>query len=226
MQSSTQSSPSVPDPTYCRIASGVGSLTLLPIMACTPPASASEVFCRAAKCNRLMGRVLFAFAIFLTLILVHGSKEFIHNSTAGNVGGAERIVAHLTSFAAQLTLLLSVFFLARRRASAAHHAMVKANNLKASNSSPPPRPTKPPRRTSTPAPPTSSPASRVAASEAKRSFAGVGLGVGVGTAPRAVLFLCPAAAGRLRVGAWLRRALRKGVHDESCPYLRPPCGGR
>ena len=131
MQSSTQSSPSVPDPTYCRIASGVGSLTLLPIMACTPPASASEVFCRAAKCNRLMGRVLFAFAIFLTLILVHGSKEFIHNSTAGNVGGAERIVAHLTSFAAQLTLLLSVFFLARRRASAAHHAMVKANNLKA-----------------------------------------------------------------------------------------------
>ena len=78
-----------------------------------------------------MGRVLFAFAIFLTLILVHGGKEFIHNSTAGNVGVAERIVGHLTSFVAQLILLLTVFCLARRRASAAHHAMVKANNLKA-----------------------------------------------------------------------------------------------
>ena len=100
-------------------------------MACTAPASASEVFCRAAKCNRLMGRVLFAFAIFLTLILVNGSKEFIHNSTAGNVGTAERIVGHLTSFVAQLILLLTVFCLARRRCSAAHHAMVKSNNLKA-----------------------------------------------------------------------------------------------
>jgi len=81
-------------------------------MACTPPASASEVFHRAAKCNRLMGRVLFAFAIFLTVVLVSGSTEFIRNSTAGNVGSAERIVGHLTSFVAQLTLLLSVFFLA------------------------------------------------------------------------------------------------------------------
>ena len=132
MQSSTQSSPGGPDPTQCRVASGGRWLTLLPIMACTPPTSASEVFCRAAKCNRLMGRVLFAFAIFLTLILVHGSKEFIHNSTAGiERGGAERIVGHLTSFVAQLILLLTVFCLARRRASAAHHAMVKANNLKA-----------------------------------------------------------------------------------------------
>ena len=100
-------------------------------MACTPPASASEIFHRAAKCNRLMGRVLFSFAIFLTVVLVSGSTEFIRNSSAGNAGGAERIVAHLTSFAAQLTLLLSVFFLSRRRASAAHHAMVKSNNLKA-----------------------------------------------------------------------------------------------
>ena len=100
-------------------------------MACTPPTSASEVFCRAAKCNRLMGRVLFAFAIVLTVILVNGGKEFIHNSTTGNVGGAERIVGHLTSFVAQLILLLTVFCLARRRASAAHHAMVKSNNLKA-----------------------------------------------------------------------------------------------
>ena len=72
-----------------------------------------------------MGRVLFAFAIFLTLILVNSGKA------AGNAGGAERIVGHLTSFVVQLTLLLSVFFLARRRASAAHHAMVKSNNLKA-----------------------------------------------------------------------------------------------
>ena len=100
-------------------------------MACTPPASASEVFHRAAKCNRLMGRVLFALAVILTIIIVKGGAEFIRNSTAGNVGSAERIVGHLTSFFAQLTLLLSVFFHARRRASAAHHAMVKANNLKA-----------------------------------------------------------------------------------------------
>ena len=94
-------------------------------MACTPPASASEIFHRAAKCNRLMGRVLFAFAIFLTLILVHGGKEFIYNSAPNAV------IGHLTSVVGQLTLLLSVLFLARRRASAAHHAMVKSNNLKA-----------------------------------------------------------------------------------------------
>ncbi len=100
-------------------------------MACTPPASASEVFCRAAKCNRLMGRVLFVFATFLTVVLVSGSTEFIRNSSAGNVGSAERIVGHLTSFVAQLILILSVLFLARRRSSAAHHAQVKSNNLKA-----------------------------------------------------------------------------------------------
>ena len=100
-------------------------------MACTPPASASEVFCRAAKCNRLMGRVLFVFATFLTVVLVSGSTEFIRNSSAVNVGSAERIVGHLTSFVAQLVLVLSVLFLARRRSSAAHHAQVKSNNLKA-----------------------------------------------------------------------------------------------
>ena len=132
MQSSTQSSIGHADPTHCRVASGVGFLTLTSTMACTPPASASEVFCRAAKCNRLMGRVLFVFAIFLTLILVNGSKEFIHNSTAKSfVIENERIVGHLTSFVAQLILLLTVFCLARRRCSAAHHAMVKSNNLKA-----------------------------------------------------------------------------------------------
>ena len=100
-------------------------------MACTSPASASEVFSRAAKCNRLMGRVLFVFATFLTVVLVSGSTEFIRNSSAGNVGSAERIVGHLTSFVAQLILVLSVLFLARRRSSAAHHAQVKSNNLKA-----------------------------------------------------------------------------------------------
>ena len=78
-----------------------------------------------------MGRVLFAFAIFLTVVLVSGSTEFIRNSSAGNVGGAERIVGHLTHFAALLILQLSLLCLARRRASAAHHAMVKSNNLKA-----------------------------------------------------------------------------------------------
>ena len=46
----------------------------------------------------------------------------------------------------------------------------------------------------------------------------------VGTASRHSLH--QAAAGRLKVGAWLRRALRSGVHDESCPYLRSPCGER
>jgi len=100
-------------------------------MACTPPASASEVFHRAAKCNRLMGRVLFVFAIFLTMILVSGSNDFIRNPSAVNVGCAVRIVGHLTSVVGQLTLLLSVLFLARRRSSAAHHAQVKSNNLKA-----------------------------------------------------------------------------------------------
>jgi hypothetical protein len=94
-------------------------------MACTPPASASEVFHRAAKCNRLMGRVLFAFAIFLTIILVNSGKEFVYNSAPNAV------VGHLTSVVAQLTLLLSVLFLARRRSSASHHAQVKSNNLTA-----------------------------------------------------------------------------------------------
>ena len=114
-----------PDPTQCRVASGARFLTVTPTMACNPPTTASEVFCRAAKCNRLMGRLLFAFAIFLTVILVHSGKEFIYNSAPN------ALVGHLTSVVAQLTLLLSVLFLARRRCSAAHHAMVKSNNLKA-----------------------------------------------------------------------------------------------
>ena len=78
-----------------------------------------------------MGRVLFALAVLLTIIIVKDGAEFIRNSSSGNVGGAERIVGHLTIFVAQFTLLLSVLFLARRRSSAAHHAQVKSNNLKA-----------------------------------------------------------------------------------------------
>lgn len=100
-------------------------------MACTAPTSASEVFCRASKCNRLMGRVLVALAVILTVVIAKGGAEFIRNSSAGNVGGAERIAGFIAIFAAEFTLLLTVIFFARRRASAAHHAMVKANNLKA-----------------------------------------------------------------------------------------------
>ena len=100
-------------------------------MTCTPPASASEVFCRAAKCNRLMGRVLVALAVVIAIVIAKGGAEFIRNSTAGNVGSAERIVGFVAIFAAQFTLLLGALFLARRRASAAHHAQVKSNNLKA-----------------------------------------------------------------------------------------------
>ena len=100
-------------------------------MACTPPASASEVFCRAAKCNRLTARIATVAALILTIIMAKAGGEFIHNSTAGNVGGAERIVGHLTHFASLLILQLSFLFVARRRFSAAHHARVKSNNLKA-----------------------------------------------------------------------------------------------
>jgi len=100
-------------------------------MACTPPTSASEVFCRAAKCNRWTARLAFVGALITTIVMAKSGTEFIHNSTTGNAGGAERIVGHLTHFAALLILQLSLLFVARRRASAAHHARVKANNLKA-----------------------------------------------------------------------------------------------
>ncbi len=108
-----------------------GFLILRSTMACTPPATPSEVFCRAAKCNRLMGRVLVVLAVVLAVVLVKGGAEFIRNSTAGLTGTAERIVGFVAIFAAQFTLLLTALFFARRRASAAHHAQVKANNLKA-----------------------------------------------------------------------------------------------
>jgi len=101
------------------------------IMACTPPASASEVFCRAAKCNRWAARLAVLGAIVLTIIMARSGVEFIRNSASGNVGGAERIVGHLTHFAALLVLQLSLLSVARRRFSASHHASVKSNNLKA-----------------------------------------------------------------------------------------------
>jgi len=100
-------------------------------MACTPPTSASEVFCRAAKCNRLTSRVLIALAVVLAIVITKGGADFSRNPLSANPGSAERIAGHLTVFAAQFTLLLTALFFARRRASAAHHAMVKANNLKA-----------------------------------------------------------------------------------------------
>ena len=101
-------------------------------MACTPPASASEVFHRAAKCNRLMGRVLVALAVVIAIVIAKGGAEFIRSSAPlRDVGSAERIVGFVAIFAGEFALLLTVFCLARRRASAAHHAMVKSNNLKA-----------------------------------------------------------------------------------------------
>ena len=100
-------------------------------MACTAPTSASEVFCRASKCNRLMGRVLIALAVVIAIVIAKGGAEFIRNSTSGLTGSAERIVGFVAIFAAEFALFLTALFFARRRASAAHHAMVKANNLKA-----------------------------------------------------------------------------------------------
>jgi hypothetical protein len=101
-------------------------------MACTPPTSASEVFHRAAKCNRLMGRVLVALAVVIAIVIAKGGAEFIRNSAPlRDVGSAERIVGFVAIFAGEFALLLTALFFARRRASAAHHAMVKANNLKA-----------------------------------------------------------------------------------------------
>ncbi len=78
-----------------------------------------------------MGRVLVALAVVIAIVIAKGGAEFIRNSTAGNVGSAERIVGFVAIFAGEFALLLTALFFARRRASAAHHAMVKANNLKA-----------------------------------------------------------------------------------------------
>ena len=78
-----------------------------------------------------MGRVLVALAVVIAIVIAKGGAEFIRNSTAGNVGSAERIVGFVAIFAGEFALFLTALFFARRRASAAHHAMVKANNLKA-----------------------------------------------------------------------------------------------
>jgi len=126
-------------------------------MACTPPTSASEVFCRAAKCNRLVSRLAMVGVVILTFIMVKSGAEFIRTAGTGlERGGAERVAGHLTSFAAVLVLQLSLLFVSRRRASAAHHAMVKANNQgprtprrfrdRRSHEKGPPRPRRRPRR--------------------------------------------------------------------------------
>ena len=101
-------------------------------MACTPPATASEVFCRAAKCRRWSARFAILVAVILAVIIAKDGVAFIHNASgAGERGAAERIVGHLTVFSAQFLLLLSFLFYARRGFSAAHHASVKSGNLKA-----------------------------------------------------------------------------------------------
>ena len=100
-------------------------------MACTPPASASEVFCRSAKCTRWAARGALVAAVIVTIILAKAGAAFIHDSSLGNVGSAERMVGHLTGFVALLSLQLAFICLARRRFSASHHASVKSNNLKA-----------------------------------------------------------------------------------------------
>lgn len=99
-------------------------------MACTPPASASEVFCRAAKCNRLMGRLLMVAAIVVTIILYKATTGYAQGGGA-DANTAQKVVGQLTAFATLLVLQLSLICLARRRCSAAHHAQVKSNNLKA-----------------------------------------------------------------------------------------------
>ena len=59
-------------------------------MACTPPTSASEVFCRAAKCNRLVSRLAMVGAVLLVILMVKGSTEFIRTAGTGlERGGAE-----------------------------------------------------------------------------------------------------------------------------------------
>lgn len=101
-------------------------------MACNPPSSASEVFCRAAKCRRWSARLATLLAVIVAIVMAKGGTSFIHDAAgAGERGSAERITGHLTTFAAQLLLLWALLFAARRGYSASHHASVKANNLKA-----------------------------------------------------------------------------------------------
>ena len=100
-------------------------------MACTPPSSASEVFCRAAKCRRWAARFAILGAVIMVVVIVKSGAGFINNANGSGNGAAERITGHLTAFAAQFLLLLSFLFYARRGFSAAHHASVKSGNLKA-----------------------------------------------------------------------------------------------
>ena len=99
-------------------------------MACTPPTSASEVFCRAAKCNRWTGRLLLLGVLVMTVITAKGGLAMA-GQTGNDANQARQIVGFLATFVAQFTFTLMLFGLARRRLSAAHHARVKANNLKA-----------------------------------------------------------------------------------------------
>jgi len=100
-------------------------------MACTPPASASEVFCRSAKCSRWAARIALAASVVMLIVISKAGNEFVRTAAAGNGGGAERIVGFLSVFIAQGLTLLTLLCLARRRFSASHHAAVKSANLKA-----------------------------------------------------------------------------------------------
>jgi hypothetical protein len=100
-------------------------------MSCTPPSSASEVFCRAAKCRRWSARFALVFAVILAVIMVKGGNEFVRDGAYPHPGAAERITGFLAVFLTQLALLGATLFYARRGFSAAHHASVKSNNLKA-----------------------------------------------------------------------------------------------
>jgi len=110
----------------------LGRLQVKGTMACTPPSSASEVFCRAGKCRRWSARFALLGAVLVALIIAGTSSEFMHSARGGaKAGGAERITAFAAIFLAQFTLLIACLLMAKRRFSAAHHASVKANNLKA-----------------------------------------------------------------------------------------------
>jgi hypothetical protein len=100
-------------------------------MACTPPSSASEVFCRAAKCRRWSARFALVFAFILAVIMVKAGNEFIRDGAYPHAGAAERITGFIAVFLTQGSLLCAALFYARRGFSAAHHASVKSNNLKA-----------------------------------------------------------------------------------------------
>jgi hypothetical protein len=101
-------------------------------MACSSPSSASEVFCRAAKCRRWSARIALFLAFLLAVIMVKGGHQFIQTSTeVAKNSVAERLTGFLAVFLTQATLLCAALFYARRGFSAAHHASVKSNNLKA-----------------------------------------------------------------------------------------------